>query len=110
MKKINMNQYGYSHNGMVMTDMPTNQLVAMRDAINDLLQKRGYEVEDPIKEKYLKEIRDAITRANDAGYTLYDDDGYSIEGVQLCDDTGIDDDEDDENDDYWEDEDDSWDE
>ena len=81
---------GNSTNGMVITDMPLDALIALRDAVEDAIQKAREEDCD----KYAINIMDAMFEAREAGYRIYDSNGYEIdpEGLEVV----YDDDEDDE--------------
>ena len=72
---------GNSTNGMVITDMPLDALIAMRDAVDDAIQKARKEDCD----KYAINIIDAMLEAREAGYHIYDGDGYEIdpEGLEV---------------------------
>lgn len=72
---------GNSTNGMVITDMPLDALIALRDAVDDAIQKARKEDCD----KYAISIMDAMFEAREAGYRIYDDDGYEIdpEGLEV---------------------------
>ena len=72
---------GNSTNGMVITDMPLDALIAMRDAVDDAIQKTRKEDCD----KYAINIIDAMLEAREAGYHIYDGDGYEIdpEGLEV---------------------------
>lgn len=58
---------GISNNGMVLTDMPIEMLVAMRDSIDEAI--RQYHENE--KDKYITDIQAAIDAARDAGYEVY---------------------------------------
>lgn len=72
---------GNSTNGMVITDMPLDALIALRDAVDDAIQKAREEDCD----KYAINIMDAMFEAREAGYRIYDGDGYEIdpEGLEV---------------------------
>lgn len=58
---------GISDNGMVLTDMPIEMLVAMRDSIDEAI--RQYHEDE--KDGYITDIQAAIDAARDAGYEVY---------------------------------------
>lgn len=58
---------GISDNGMVLTDMPIEMLVAMRDSIDEAI--RQYHEDE--KDKYITDIQAAIDAARDAGYDVF---------------------------------------
>ena len=67
--------YGKVPTGIVVTDLPTPVLVAMRDAIDDAIQqqtpsKKVYR-EGPYKDDYIAQIREALAAAHRAGYDVY---------------------------------------
>lgn len=66
---------GNSTNGMVITDMPLDALIALRDAVDDAIQKAREEDCD----KYAINIMDAMFEAREAGYRIYDSNGYEID-------------------------------
>ena len=70
-----------SINGMVITDMPLEALIALRDAVDDAIQKARKEDCD----EYAINIVDAMLEAREAGYHIYDGDGYEIdpEGLEV---------------------------
>ena len=72
---------GNSINGMVITDMPLEALIALRDAVDDAIQKARKEDCD----EYAINIVDAMLEAREAGYHIYDGDGYEIdpEGLEV---------------------------
>ena len=72
---------GNSTNGMVITDMPLDALIALREAVDDAIQKAREEDCD----KYAINIIDAMLEAREAGYHIYDGDGYEIdpEGLEV---------------------------
>lgn len=72
-------KYGISDNGMVLTDMPIEMLVAMRDSIDEAI--RQYRENE--KDKYITDIQSAIDAARDAGYEVY------INGDECDDDADI---------------------
>ena len=58
---------GISDNGMVLTDMPIEMLVAMRDSIDEAI--RQYHENE--KDEYITGIQAAIDAARDAGYEVF---------------------------------------
>ena len=58
---------GISNNGMVLTDMPIEMLVAMRDSIDEAIKQ----YQDNEKDKYITDIQAAIDAARDAGYEVF---------------------------------------
>ena len=69
---MNMNsniKYGVSSNGMVLTDMPINQLKAMRDAIDNAIKQHQKSKID----RLTTDIHVAIDAAKDAGYDVHID-------------------------------------
>lgn len=71
---------GISNNGMVLTDMPIEMLIAMRDSIDEAI--RQYQEDE--MDKYITDIQAAIDAARDAGYEVY------INGEECDDDIEID--------------------
>ena len=71
---------GISDNGMVLTDMPIEMLVAMRDSIDEAIKQ----YQDNEKDKYITDIQAAIDAARDAGYEVY------INDVECNDESDID--------------------
>ena len=63
---------GISYNGVVLTDMPIDQLKAMRDAIDNAISEyQAIEID-----KLSTDIRAAIDAARDAGYDVFVDDHW----------------------------------
>lgn len=60
-------KYGISGSGMVLTDMPIEMLVAMRDSIDEAI--RQYHEDE--KDEYITDIQAAIDAARDAGYEVH---------------------------------------
>ena len=89
----------YINGGMVLTDMPIKTLVALREAVDDVIRNSRKDDSD----RLLTDIISAIDAANDEGYIV------NLNGKPICPDLlTVDYDEDN---DYWddEDEDDDWD-
>ena len=116
MKNINTNSMkcGASSYGIVVTDLPTPVLVAMRDSINDTINQRPdckanqqAAHRELSKDDYIQQIRDAISAAENAGYEICINDAEWVD--RYCDielyDPDEDEDEDEDWDDDWDDED-----
>ena len=99
---MNNIKYGSSNNGdLILTDMPIDALIALRDAVDDAIRNSRKDDSD----RLLTDIISAIDAANDEGYMV------NLNGKPICPDLlTVDYDEDE---DYWddedEDEDDDWD-
>lgn len=61
-------------NGIVLTDMPIEQLIAMRDSINAIISDA--------KDDYVVKIQSAIDEARDAGFEVYIN-GYPCESDEV---------------------------
>lgn len=61
--KVGINEQG---NGMVLTNMPLEQLVALRDAVNDAIENTRNDRAEDLQNDIVEAIRAAI----DEGYTV----------------------------------------
>ena len=117
MKNIDTNSMkcGSSTYGIVVTDLPTPVLVAMRDSINNTINQRpNCEVnrqtahKELSKDDYIQQIRDAIGAAEDAGYEICINDAEWVNrycDIDLYDPDEDEDEDEDDWDDDWDDED-----
>ena len=79
--KMNSNSMlcGSASNGIVVTDLPVNVLMAMRDSIDATIREKVHQPSayqpcrncPKTEEDYIKAIHDAIAAAEDAGYDVY---------------------------------------
>lgn len=114
--KMNSNSMlcGSASNGIVVTDLPVNVLVAMRDSIDAAIKEQKHQScvarpskvyhEEPTKDDYIDAIREAIAAAHRAGYDVCIGDELTDEYADISlEDDDWDEDEDDEDD--WDDDD-----
>ena len=80
---MNMNsniKRGTSINGgVVLTDMPIETLTALRDAVDNAIQKYWEEEKD----KYITDIQSAIDAVRDAGYVVFINDRLCEDKVNI---------------------------
>ena len=71
---------GISNNGMVLTDMPIEMLMAMRDSIDEAIKQ----YQDNEKGKYITNIQAAIDAAREAGYEVFINEEICEDDADIC--------------------------
>lgn len=72
---------GSTINGMIITDMPLEALITLRESIDDAIRN----AHEKHCADHTNAIIDAMMAARDEGYHIYDGDGYEIapEGLEV---------------------------